>query len=131
MRRFVWLMGLASIGGLGACVSPSPAETTPSTALQAESAEKRAEREGLLVSQRVIIRFKNATTEAEARALLPELNAQLGCDLVYVRPMSAGVHLLRLSSPLDAPAFDSVLRRLSADPAVDYAEPDRLVTIHR
>ena len=125
MRKFTFLIGLVSIGcGLGACASP-PVDAVPANALQAQSAKGRE----AMASQGIMVRFRQAASEAEARAILPAINAQLGADLLYVRPMSGNMHLLRPSATLDASAFDALLRRLSALPSVEFAEPDRLITL--
>ena len=49
----------------------------------------------------------------------------LRMQLEYVRPMSGGVHVLRLEPPVELEQVIQITKQLSAREDVEYAEPDQ------
>jgi len=62
-----------------------------------------------------------AVNEANSAAAVTALAARTQTRLSYIRPLSGGTHLVRLSSA--QPSAD--LTRLRADAAVEFIEPER------
>ncbi len=59
---------------------------------------------------------------------LDRLSRAAGTELVHVRPMSGGGHVLATAEPVPVSQAETILQRLAADPAIAYAEEDRRVT---
>lgn len=56
---------------------------------------------------------------------LSALNAAAGVALTHFRPMSGDAHVLKLPQRMTVAEAQAIADRLSADPSVEYAEPDR------
>lgn len=77
----------------------------------------------------IMLKFRDGRDEQAARAALPALSRQAGLGMVYVRPMSGQAHVLRFPAEISSDQMEQALRRLRADPSIEYAEPDRRVKI--
>lgn len=77
---------------------------------------------------RVIVKFREAGGAMSARTVqsrVGELAARQAMSLQLARSVSDRTHALWLERPLRGRDLDRVLRRLAADPAIEYAVADR------
>ena len=85
--------------------------------------------DSLVTTDRLIVKFRPGTVSAQAGApeRLGRVSALAGTALSRVRAMGGGAEVLRLPFEMPLAEAEAVARRLAADPAVEYAEPDRKV----
>ena len=74
----------------------------------------------------LIVKLKPAGKSASAPTLA-RVAEDSGVHLTPVRMLATGAELAALDSPMDLEAATKLARTLAANPAVDYAEPDRRV----
>jgi serine protease len=95
----------------GALVQPSPAIRNNAT-------------------DRLIVKLRNPQT---ARATTMSVNQVVslsnaaGVPLTHLRAMSGDAQIMQLSQRMSLAEVEAIARRLSADPQVEYAEPDRIM----
>jgi serine protease len=79
-------------------------------------------------TDQLIVKLRDPQT-ARAQILsaghLSTLNAAAGVALEHFRPMSGDAHVLKLPQLMTVAEAQAIAARLSADPSVEYAEPDR------
>jgi subtilisin family serine protease len=68
---------------------------------------------------------RSAPTAILAPARMQALSASAGASLAYRRAMSDGAHVLALPYRMTVLEAEAIAARLSEDPSVEYAEPDR------
>lgn len=76
---------------------------------------------------RLIVKLKDPAADPSQAGLLSALSQAAGVELVYVRAMSGGAHVLQVRDAMGAATGQSLLRRLAAHEGVEYAEADRLM----
>lgn len=79
-------------------------------------------------TDKIIIKFRSESgrrASAPKAARLTALGALAGKPLSYKRLMSGNAHVLRLPSRISLAEAQALAKRLSADPDVEYAVPDR------
>lgn len=80
---------------------------------------------------RIIVKYKNNATENKASALstnsLQRISSMSGRQVVYMRKLATGAHLIKTDSDISAIEYQKMLTDLQADPNVEYAEPDLLM----
>jgi serine protease len=111
--------------------------------LSAPTAGNAGEAAGLAIGasqgrgeQQIMIRFRSRSKGAALLAghgasALDELSQAAGEDLVYVRPMSGGAHVLALAERRPATAVAATSARLAELPEVEYATPARVMSVRR
>jgi serine protease len=81
-------------------------------------------------TDRIIVKLRD-TKAAGAAILQParvaELSASAGVALTHFRAMSGDAQVLKLPQRMPVAEVAEIARRLSADPQVEYAEPDRIM----
>lgn len=110
MRRWLAVLTLAAIGG-AAAAAPVRATAT-------------ADDE----TPRVIVKFREVPVSEAARPLqarIGELASRQAMSLRVARSVSENMHALWLDRPLRGAQLAQALRRLAADPAVEYAVADQ------
>lgn len=113
MRWWVLLLGLAALSA--SVLAAQPRRAVP----------------GDEVTARVIVKFREhagASAMREAppvRSRIDELSARQAVPLKLARSVSERTHALWLERPLRGRELDRMLRRLAADPAVEYAVVDK------
>lgn len=112
-RRTVLAAVLLAVGG---CSSAEPRET--STAASSANGDSQ---DGGHASVRLIVQFRASTRPADP-AFLAQLSKTLGTPIAYVRPMSGGAHVLKVSIPPESVA--EVVQRLKQRPEVVDVQPD-------
>src|SRR4030067_650413 len=79
---------------------------------------------------RIIVKLRD-TQMARAASLAPAhvagLSASAGMALTHVRAMSGDAQVLKLPRRMPLAEVAAIARQLSADPQVEYAEPDRIM----
>ena len=83
--------------------------------------------EAHMARAQLIVKFRSADANAADPGFLQQLSKAAGAGLTYVRPMSGGAHVLRLTDPVDASEIKRIVERLAKHPDVEYAELDRLL----
>ncbi|MFQ5995068.1 MAG: hypothetical protein ACE5K1_08220, partial [Acidiferrobacterales bacterium] len=82
-------------------------------------------------TDRVIVKLRSEASAAQKRVIsavrMEALNAAAGVRLAHVRAMSTGAHVLRLPQRMALGEAALFAERLMEDPAVEYAEPDRVI----
>jgi serine protease len=118
------LLALAGVAGLvGLASAPlNSQERSQRTAAQAPSAPRHDFTDQLIVKLRDP---QAARAQVLAADRLSALNAAAGVALTFFRPMSGDAHVLKLPQRMTVAEAQAVADRLSADPSVEYAEPDR------
>jgi len=80
-------------------------------------------------TDRVIVKFRDPVLST-ARSLsanhVSNLSGAAGISLRHVRPMSGRAQVFALPRHMSMADVELIARRLAADPAVEYAEPDRI-----
>lgn len=76
-----------------------------------------------------LLRFKPASRTVEPD-LLNHLGQAAGARIDYQRAMSGDAHVVTIT-PLAGRSYEEVLKRLRADPVIDYVEPDAVMRIQR
>jgi hypothetical protein len=104
--------GTAAPGGAGGAFAQGDA-----TGMAPATAEAAAP------TARVILKFKDEGVAANSPAVLAALGGVCRCEVAYVRPMSGAAHLVTVRVPPGS-SLDEALRRLQADPRVEYADRD-------
>lgn len=107
-----WLVALALVAMGGSALAEAPRQR----ALADED------------TVRVIVKFREAGGAASARTVqsrVGELATRQAMSLQLARSVSDRTHALWLERPLRGRELDRVLRRLAADPAIEYAVADR------
>ncbi len=81
-------------------------------------------------TDRIIIKLRDNQV-ARATSLSPAqvagLSAAAGIGLTHFRAMSGDAQVLQLPGRMPLAEVEAIVRRLSADPQVEYAEPDRIM----
>lgn len=116
-------LALASL--MGCAPSPSTSEPTPVKPTQAPSTHENA------VAQ-IIIKFKpsyNDGSKPLTTSQLAQLSQVANTPLSYVRAMSGDAHIIATIQPIPLAQAEALSGRLSAQPFVEYAEPDRIMRI--
>lgn len=87
--------------------------------------------------QRIIVKFRatgvRPAASAAARAptmSMRELSDSVGVELNFHRDMSTGAKVLSLREAMPRAEVESIAKKIAADPAVEYAEPDYRVYPH-
>ena len=93
------------------------------------ASERASESAAQSSSVQFMLKFRDGRDEQGARVALPALSRLAGLEMTYVRPMSGQAHVLRFPAETGSDQIEQALRRLRADPAIEYAEPDRRVKI--
>ncbi len=79
-------------------------------------------------TDRVIVKPRASSESGKPQAMSAErvrrLNARAGMPLVHLRAMSGGAQVLRLPASMPIESVAELAERLSADPEIEYAEPD-------
>jgi len=92
-----------------------------------------SDRAGLLrdlpgpVAFQVIVKFRDPVFDPLRDGYLAALGDELGISLVYVRPMSAGVHVLRVLGARDGVDVSRAVDLMRERPECVYVEHDRLL----
>lgn len=73
---------------------------------------------------RLIVKLRDAKPGQDG-ALAQRMSVAASMPLSYRRPLSGGAHLLNLPEQMTLSDANVIAARLSSDPAVAYAEPDR------
>lgn len=106
---------------------PQAASAAGGTTTSAQDAP--AAQTSLLKTNQLIIKYKAfsaASEDPKQAALMDRLGQTAGTSLRYARAMSDGAHVLRLNSRLPLAQVQTIAARLSAEPDVEYAEPDQI-----
>ena len=81
--------------------------------------------------QRIIVKFRGhgvgaATINAQRAPVISmrELSDSVGVELNFYRDMSTGAKVLSLPQAMPLAEVESITKKIAADPAVEYAEPD-------
>jgi len=80
-------------------------------------------------TDRIIVKFRDRQVSRASRlesAQLSSLSASAGVTLGHVRSMSGDAQVLTLPRRMSLAEVEHIARQLSADPQVEYAEPDRI-----
>ncbi len=84
-----------------------------------------------LATDRIIVKFNDTElTQASASDLqfsLQQLSLSAGIKLSHMRKLATGADLIRLAEKKSGPELRAVLKGLRSNPAIQYAEPDRLM----
>ncbi|ACL71327.1 hypothetical protein Tgr7_0228 [Thioalkalivibrio sulfidiphilus HL-EbGr7] len=85
-------------------------------------------REDARVLRLILVPVPDSGLDPASSEGLDRLSRAAGTELVHVRPMSGGGHVLATAEPVPVSQAETILQRLAADPAIAYAEEDRRVT---
>lgn len=117
MRSASWWLALLAL----AAISGAAVAERPRVNVQADAA-----------TARVIVKFRDQVSGVSGRSQSPalqsriaELSARQAMTLKLARSVSERTHSLWLERPLGGRELDRVLRRLAADPTVEYAVADQ------
>ena len=81
-------------------------------------------------TERLIVKLRDPATAGQVHGLsndrLRTLSVKAGVTLAYQRAMGGSLQLLKLPRRMSLAEAKTVTRRLQADPAVEYAEPDQI-----
>ncbi len=121
LRRVARAMAVATALGVVAAHAGGPADQP----IRGTAAEAKA-------SDRFIIKLRDPAAEPLARFMA--IGGRTGKTIQYVRPMSGGAHVVRITQGLQVAGSQSTAQtlrlaaqQLMADPDVLYAEPDALM----
>ncbi len=103
--------------GLPALTASAQDVTGVATAVEAAPAGE--------LNNRVIVKF---TVEADRAAVLEAAGFSLDVGFTHVRPLAVGADVFEIDGVATAAARDAVIAALAADPGVDYAELDAILT---
>ncbi|MBF6022535.1 S8 family peptidase [Lysobacter niastensis] len=126
------LAAAISVAVLGAADAAGPRFVVRAT----EAPSSRAAADAM--TRRYIVRYRNGTAQrastlqalGAARTALSRSGiaaAKPGLSVRHLRRLAGGADVIELSRPLDRVSSAALLRTLASDPAVAYAEPDRLL----
>jgi serine protease len=126
------LFALAPLQGEEAgAMEPTPnAAKDPAAATVPGAAPARAARP----PARIIVKYRDAgwTATSQAAATAAEsLSARAGVRLRHVKTTGGGAQVIALDGTRSAEVLQSILERIRQDPAVEYAEPDAVMTIQQ
>lgn len=79
----------------------------------------------------VIVKFKGEMNEAKAVAAGERLTKTAGVPLRYERQFLGGEVVYRLPGPRSEAAVKALVKKLAADPTIEYVEPDSVMTIQK
>jgi serine protease len=124
-----WLTIAVMVGALGALSAQMLQSTAVwaggAGALVQSSTSKRHD-----YTDRLIVKLRDKQV-AQATTMSPKqmisLSASAGVALAHVRAMSGDAQVLQLAQRMPLADVEAIARRLSADPQVEYAEPDRIL----
>jgi serine protease len=122
LRTTASLLAIVGAMGLALAQQDSTPARSPRVAAQAPSAPRYD------FTDRLIVKLRDpqaARAQVVAADRLSALNAAAGVALTFFRPMSGDAHVLKLPQRMTVAEAQAVADRLSADPSVEYAEPDR------
>ena len=126
MRAFAW-MGLIAVT-TAALAASAPAERNP--------VRTHPHGDSPMAEQRLIVKLRDSTLSAGGASLPPDsyeriaaLLARHGLGLLDHRPITAGMHAVRIEPAAGETAAES-LRRLSSDQEVEFAVADERRYIH-
>ena len=138
--RSILLAGAAALAGSVAlpahALMPDPEEGSAQDAPEVAAPETRT-------AARIIVKYREADDaqqlgdEAAARRTEGVLGETLGARVEVVRPLSGGAVLIEigdmgaLTAGDDAPDIEAIAARIAAQPGVEYAEPDSIMTIQQ
>lgn len=81
--------------------------------------------------QQIIIKWRDAPTPAEQKTwtanTLRETAARQSVRLQFVRTMGTGANVYKLSPPLAPRELEALIKALTSDTHVEYAEPDGMM----
>lgn len=77
----------------------------------------------------IIVKLRGDIDEAKAVAAGARLSKTTGVALRYERQFLSGAVVYRLPSARSPASVDALVKRIAADPAIEYAEPDSIITI--
>ena len=107
---------------VGLLVCPFAAWATGAGVLANPSAEKRNGTDRLIIK----LRNKQAPSAITINQVR-NLSGVAGIDLTHFRAMSGDAQVVKLPRKMLLAEVEAIARRLSADPQVEYAEPDRIM----
>ena len=125
--RKIWLRAgkLLIVAGV---MSLAVAPLDPTRAQGPRDATQPPSRTPYDFTDQLIVKLRDPQT-ARARILsaghMSSLNSAAGVTLQHFRPMSGDAHVLKLPRRMTVAEAQVIAVRLSADPSVEYAEPDR------
>lgn len=127
LRTTLITMGLIGLVGCGA---PTPSHSNSETMKPAQVPTNHQGQEAIA---QIMIKFKpnynNGTNPLTAQQLAT-LSQIAGTPISYVRPMSGNAHVISTTNPLPLDQVEGISKKLSAQPFVEYAEPDRIMRIN-
>lgn len=95
------------------------------TGVGAETSLSHADRQ--TQTAQVILKFRDPKFDPSAGDYLSKLSAQMGVNIIYVRPMSGDAHVLRIEAIGTGDSFRRAMDRISTRPEVDWVEQDRIM----
>jgi serine protease len=82
-------------------------------------------------TDQVIVKYKDTVGNLQAlpdsASQVARLSQAAGVALTYLRPMSGGAHVMRMTGKKPVAEVQVIAKRLSQLPEVEYAEPDRIL----
>ena len=103
------------------------------SAAWAGGTDPRSEAKGARTVQQgidgVIVKFKGDMDDSKALAAGTRLSKTAGVTLRYERRFLGGEVVYRLPAPQSEARVKALVKKLAADPSIEYAEPDSIVTI--
>src|SRR5205809_1560916 len=73
----------------------------------------------------IVVKFRAAVPDPASPTFVEQLSRSAGTALSYVRPLSGGAHVFRVTGLANAAQLQQALQKVAARPDVIYAEPDR------
>ncbi len=134
MQRYVFrAVLLAMFGSVAAHTLFSSADVAARPTIQAAVTSPPANA-GIYAAKndytgRLIVKLRVQATHARSAMSserLQTLSQRAGVTLSHASSMSTGAQVLKLSRRMSVAEADAIARKLSADPEVEYAEPDRV-----
>lgn len=75
----------------------------------------------------LIIKFRDADFDPSRIAFVQELSRAAQIQISYLRPMSGGAHVFRVTDITDKEQLTMAIQRLSNRPEILYVEQDRIM----
>jgi serine protease len=104
--------------------STPPASAQPATVNKSAKASMHPDES----TTQLIIKFKSDHVAAKSGALTKTLSTELseaaGVPLTYFRDMASGAKVMKLPSVMSVADVERITKKLSANPLIEYAEPD-------
>lgn len=75
----------------------------------------------------IILKFRDPKFDPSAGDYLSKLSAQMGVNIIYVRPMSGDAHVLRIEAAANTDVLRRAMGGLVTRPEIEWAEQDRLL----